>query len=232
MGTLINALSIIVGSIIGMFFRKGIKDEYQLTINQALGLSILLIGLNGVLTNMFIVVDNVIKSQYELLLVVSLSIGSLIGAYLNIDGYLNSIAHKLEKRFKITGFALGFVNASLVFCIGAMAIIGSINDGIFHDTSTLLVKSMLDFVTCIILTSSLGIGVLFSAFSVLLYQGSITLFASYLNNFLSPEILAQICCVGYSLLMLTGLNFMNITKIKVANFLPAILIAALLATLI
>ena len=231
MGTIINAISIILGSIVGMFFKKGIKDKFQIGINQALGLAIALIALNGVLTNMLVIVDTQIKSQYELVLVVSLTIGALIGVFFNIDDHLNSIGSFLEHRFRIKGFALGFVNASLIFCIGAMAIIGSINDGINHDPSTLIVKSMLDFVTCIILASSLGIGVAFSAFSVLIYQGLITIFASYLSVFLSPDVLAQLCCVGYSLLIMTGLNFMNITKIKVANFLPAILVACLLATI-
>lgn len=231
MGTIINAISIILGTIIGLIFKKGIKDKYQLGINQALGLSIALIGLNGVLTNMLYVDNNIIKSQYELILIVSLTIGSFIGNYLDIDKHLNSIGSILENKFNIKGLALGFINASLIFCIGAMAIIGSLNDGIYNDSSILIVKSMLDFVTCIILASSLGIGVMFSSISVLVYQGLITISASYLAIYLNDIVLAQICCVGYSLLIMTGLNFMNITKIKVANFLPSIIVVFLLATL-
>ena len=231
MGTIINAISIIFGTIIGLIFKKGIKDKYQLGINQALGLSIALIGLNGVLTNMLYVDNNIIKSQYELILIVSLTIGSFIGNYLDIDKHLNSIGSILENKFNIKGLALGFINASLIFCIGAMAIIGSLNDGIYNDSSILIVKSMLDFVTCIILASSLGIGVMFSSISVLVYQGLITISASYLAIYLNDIVLAQICCVGYSLLIMTGLNFMNITKIKVANFLPSIIVVFLLATL-
>lgn len=224
MGTIVNAIAIIIGSLIGCLLKKGIKESYQKSLNQALGLAIVLIGLNGLLSNMLIVVDGHVKSQYEMILIVSLAMGVLMGEVLRIDDKLNGLSYKLEKKFKLSGFALGFISATLIYCVGAMAIIGALNDGLLNDSSVLYLKATLDGISSILLTASMGIGVLFSFIPVILYQGLVTVLASSLSSFLQGELLATVCMVGYSLVMIIGLNFLLDAKIKTANFLPALII--------
>ncbi|MFI3284223.1 MAG: DUF554 domain-containing protein [Erysipelotrichaceae bacterium] len=223
-GTIVNATSIALGALIGLGLKKGIKQSYQDSLNQALGLAVFIVGLNGILTNMLSMDGTTLKSDHEMVLIVSLALGVLIGEVLKIDDRLNSIAGKLEKRFHLSSFSTGFVNASLVYCVGAMAIVGSLNEGLLNDPSVLFLKSALDGISSILLSATLGLGVVFSAIPVFIYQGSITLLAGFLEPILQGELLVQICMVGYVLVMSIGLNFMKVTNIKIANFLPAILL--------
>lgn len=224
-GTVVNTIAIILGGIIGCFLKKGIKKEIEETLYKALGLAIIIVGLNGVLTNMLSVSDNgVISSRNELLLVVSLAIGTLIGEWGSLDRRLEAFSSRIEKKFSVNGFSEGFISASTIFCVGAMAIIGSINDGVLHDSSVLYTKSLLDFTVALVLSATFGIGVIFSFVPVFIYQGAITLFSSYLQGYLAGELLCRVCMTGYSLVMVIGINFLFNTKIKTVNMLPSILI--------
>jgi len=227
MGTIVNAISIVVGSLIGFFLKKGIDEKYQSGINMALGLSVVIIGVNGIITNCITVESNNLVSHYELLIVISLIVGVYIGERLSLQDKLNGMSENIEKKFNLSGFARSFVNGTIIYCVGAMAIIGALNDGLLHDPSVLYIKSILDGITSIILSATMGIGVVFSAIPVLIYQGSITLLANNLQSVLQGELLNQICAIGYILVLCIGLNFMKITKIKTANFLPSLLIPVL-----
>ena len=224
-GTLINCAAIIAGGLLGLVFKKGIKPSFETSINKALGAAILIIGANGAISSMFRVKDDgTLSSSGELLLVIFLVVGTLIGELLRLDDRLNGLSKALEKRFRLSGFAIGFVNATILFCVGAMAIIGAINDGLRGDTSVLLIKSTLDGISAIVLGASLGVGVIFSAVPVLLYQGGISLFSGYIGQALAGDLMTQVCAVGYAIILCIGINFLASSRIKTANMLPAVLL--------
>ncbi|MGN0572384.1 MAG: DUF554 domain-containing protein [Acutalibacteraceae bacterium] len=221
-GTLVNCVAVIAGGSIGLIFKKGIKDSFTESVNKSLGLAILIIGLNGVISNMFSVADGKISSSGELLLVVYLVIGTLFGEMLKLEQRFNGFCTKIESKFRAGGFASGFVNGTVLFCVGAMAIIGSINDGLQGDSSVLFVKSALDFTTAIIFGATLGFGVIFTFIPLLIYQGGITLLAGSLSGILQGDVLTQLCAVGYSIIMAIGINFIFDKKFKTLNMLPSI----------
>lgn len=224
-GVIINGVAVIVGGMIGLLFKKGIPDSIEKSMNKAMGTVVIIIGLNGIITNMFsIKSDGSLHSSGELLLVVSFAIGTLIGELLKLDEKIESFSGKIERHFHIEGFTNGFITASSIFCIGAMGIIGSINSGLTGDHSTLITKSIIDFVTAIVLASSLGIGVMFSFIPVVVYQGLICIFAGLLSNILVGELLTQVCMVGFTLIICVGLNLMANLKFKTVNMLPALFI--------
>lgn len=224
MGTIINVVAIIVASILGVLLKKGLPDRIQKGIMLALGLGLITISLGGFLTYFLKVDGDQLTSSRELLIIVSLVIGTLIGEWIDIDTRLNRWAENIEIKYKLPPLAKGFIAATLIFCVGAMAIVGSIEDGISGDYNTLVIKSVLDFVTALVLASTLGIGVIFSAVSVLIYQGSIYLLASQAANLVTPEIISSLSMIGNILLIAIGINFMEIKRIRVANLLPALLI--------
>ena len=223
-GTLVNAAAVILGSLIGLMLKKGIRESWQDGINKALGAAVIVIGFNGVIANMFTYSQGRLSSSGELLLVASLVVGTLFGEMISIDSALARLSSRIEKRFSAGDFAAGFMNASVLFCVGAMAIVGSLNDGLTGDATTLYVKSALDFTSAVIMSSAMGIGVLFSFIPVLVYQGAISLFASGLQGLLAGELLDQVCTVGYALILCIGMNFFLKEKIKTANMLPGVLV--------
>jgi len=158
-------------------------------------------------------------------MLVCLALGMAIGEIIRIDDHLNAFGQKIEAKAGVDGFAKGFVNASLLFCVGAMAIFGALKDGISGDSSVLLVKSMIDAITAFILSTSLGIGVAFSGVSVFLYQGAIAMMATYIQPFVTDAMMMNICTVGYAIVLMIGTNMLGLTKIKLANTLPAIVLA-------
>lgn len=226
MGTLVNIVSIIIGGSIGLFFKRLFNEQRQNSIMEIIGLAIAFIGLCGALKSALVVdpLSLEISDNGGLMVLCSLVIGLIIGEYFDFDQKLSNIGKFVERKFNLKGFVLGFVNASLIFCVGAMAIIGAINDGVLNDPSVLYLKSAIDFVTAIMLCSTLGFGVIFSAISVGLYQGILTILATLVKDVLSISLLNNICLIGYLLVMVIGLNFLKVTKIKVANLLPAMLI--------
>lgn len=224
MGTLINVAAIIVASLLGVILKKGLPDKIQKGIMLALGIGLVALSLGWFLQDFLIVDSEGLRTHSDLLIILSLVFGVLIGEWIDIDMRLNRWAENIEKKYNLPPLAKGFIAASLIFCVGAMAIVGSIKDGLYGDMTTLIIKSTLDFVTAMILSSILGIGVIFSAFSVLIYQGSITLLAQAAQSFLTADMISAVSMVGNILLIAIGINFMEIKRIKVANMLPAILI--------
>ncbi len=232
MGSIINGIAIVIGGFIGLLLKKGIKDELKQSLFQVIGIGVFLIGLAGTLTNMLYIVDNKLKSNGELLLMISLIVGVFIGELLKIDDFLNGLGKKIEDKFHLVGFASSFVNASIIFIVGAMGIVGSIEEGLFGNYNILVVKSFIDGITSIIFGATLGVGVVFASIPVMLYQGSITLLASQLSTILVGDLLRDLCIVGYALVMSIGLNFLLRDKIKIANCLPSLLIVILYHLLI
>lgn len=227
MGTLINVGAIIIASILGVIFKRGLPEKIQKSIMLVLGLGLIALSLGWFLKDFLIVNQDGISTHSDLLIIISLVIGVMIGEWIDIDMRLNRWAENVEKKYNLPPLAKGFIAGTLIFCVGAMAIVGSIQDGLYGDITTLVIKSALDFITAMILASVLGIGVIFSAFSVLLYQGSLTLLAMTSADILSIEMIKAVSMVGNILLIAIGFNFMEIKKIKVANMLPAIFIPIL-----
>jgi len=215
LGTIVNTAAIICGSIIGLLFRDGIPEEYNDTVMKAIALAVILIG-----------ILNALKTENLLLLIISLAIGSIIGEYFKIEYRLESFGKWLETKFSggRNEISKGFVVSSLLFCVGSMAIIGSLESGLTNNHQTLFAKSVLDGISSIVFASSLGIGVLFSSISVFIYQGFITLTASFLKQFLIASVIADMSAVGGLLIVALGFNMLKFEKIKVGNMLPAIFI--------
>ena len=231
-GTIVNAAAIVAGGTVGVLVKKGIPSHLEEALHRAMGLAVIVIGMNGVITNMVTANgDGTLSSSGELLLVFSLVLGVLVGEILRIEEGLNGLSQTVEKKLHLSGFAASFVSGTLIYCVGAMAIIGSINDGLNADSSVLLVKSTLDGISSIVLGATMGPGVIFAAIPVVLYQGSITLLAGVLSTVLQGELLRQICAVGYVLVACIGVNFMSSYHIKTANFLPALLVPPLWAAI-
>lgn len=214
-GTIVNSIAIIIGSLIGIILKKGIKDDYKNTIMDGIGLSVVIIG-----------ISSGIKAQNIILIISSIVLGSIIGEIIGLESRLNYLGDNMEKRFgkDDSNFSKGFVTASLVYCIGAMAIIGSLESGLTGNHETLFTKSVLDGISAIIFASTLGIGVAFSAIPVFLYQGSITILSGGLKDIMTPELINEISAVGGILIMAIGVNILEIKKIKTGNMLPSIFI--------
>lgn len=226
MGSLVNAGAVVIAGLIGLVLKKSMKASVETAVLQMVGLSVFLIGLSGVLKSMLVIDPDtlVIKDQRALLLLVGLVLGILLGEWWQLDGRLMAFGQLIERRFGREGFSAGFVNASLIFCIGAMAIIGALNDGMNGDPTVLYVKSAIDFVTGIVLASTLGFGVIFAAIPVLVYQGGLTLLAAWIAPYVSTALIGQVNLLGYVMVMVIGMNFLGFVKIKTANMLPALLV--------
>ncbi|MDL2273236.1 DUF554 domain-containing protein [Oscillospiraceae bacterium OttesenSCG-928-G22] len=220
-GTLVNTAAVVLGALIGLLLKKGIPERINNAIIKVEGIAICIIALNGILVSMFTVADGRLKDDGGLLLLISLVLGCVLGEAVRLSDRLDQFGRFIESKFRASNFARGFVNTSLIICIGAMAIIGALNDGLTGDSSVLFMKAAIDFITCIVLAASLGIGVAFAAIPVFLLQGGVALLAKQLAPFLTDPLLNSICMVGYTLVLLIGINFLLDTKIKVANVLPA-----------
>ncbi len=224
MGTIINAAAIVVATLIGMTFKKSLSERIQHSIMLVLGLALAVLSIGWFMSDFLVVEEGGLSTRYDLLVIVSLVVGTLIGEKTDIDGRLRRFANGIEKRYDLPPVAQGFISGTLIFCIGAMAILGAFQDGLYGDMTTLLVKSVLDFITAMMLASVFGIGVMFAAVSVLIYQGSITVAAYYAGMFLTEPMILTMSMVGNILLVAMGINFMKLKDIKVANMLPALLV--------
>lgn len=212
-GTIVNALAVLAGAGAGLALKRGIPERYQQTIMQGLGLAVILIGL-----------QMAFKAQNILVVIISMAAGAAAGELVDIDKRLQQVSQKLSDHLGNghDNVAEGFMTASLVFCIGAMAVVGSVQEGLTGDTTTLYAKSMLDAITAAVLASGLGLGVALSSISILLYQGTITLLAGFFSSLLSDTAIKELTAVGGLLIIGIGLMMLDIKKIKVANLLPAI----------
>lgn len=222
LGTIVNSLMIILGSLIGLFIKGKVNEKLSSTIMNGLALCVIYIGISGAL-----------KGNNTIVMIISIAIGGLIGEIIDIDLKLENLGKRIEKRISNKkdnlSISEGFVTSTLLFCIGAMAIVGSIESGLNHNHNTLFAKSILDGISSIIFSSTLGIGVMISSISVFLYQGSITLAAGTLSYILNDAAITNMTAVGSLLIIGLGLNVLGVTKIKVSNLLPSIIIAIILS---
>lgn len=219
LGTIVNAVAICAGTLLGVFLRSGIPNKYKETSVTALGLAIVLIGLKGAW-----------ETNNSLILIAALVLGGIIGEALRIEDSLQRFGQKAEQYLGKSGnVGEAFVTATLVYCVGAMAIMGSLQSGLTGNHETLFAKSLLDGISSIFFASTLGIGVALSALSVFLYQGAITLGAKWLSVLISGPMISEMNAVGGILVVAIGLNILEVKKTRVGNLLPAIPVAALLA---
>lgn len=221
LGVIVNVLTVVVGACIGLLFKKGIPERVSNAAMIGLGACTLYIGISGSLCG-----ENV------LILIASVVLGAISGTLLNIDGAVNKLAQMVESKFKKEGkkfsIAEGFVSATLLFCVGSMTVTGSIQAGLTGDSTILITKATLDLVSSMMLASSLGVGVLLSAVSVLVIQGGLVLLAGVVSPFMSAGAINEMTCAGSLLIVMIGTNLMGITKIKVADYLPAVILAPII----
>lgn len=225
LGTIVNVAAILAGALLGKFLEKGISEEVKHTVLQGLGLGVLLVGASMALeTNKIIVV------------LVSLMLGAVIGELIGIERILDNWGNALEKKVSANGgagnIARGFVAATLIYCVGAMAIMGALESGLTGNHDILYAKSLLDGVMSVVLASTMGIGVAFSAIPVFLYQGTITLLAQWVAQFMTEPIIAEMTSVGGVLIVGIGINILEIKTIRVGNLLPSILVVFFLGFLL
>lgn len=227
LGTIVNVLAIVIGSGIGMLCKGGLKERFQQVLMQACGLATMFIGMAGAFEMIFTVEDGKIRSGSTMLVVISLVLGGLIGEAINIEKGLDGLGENLKKLVRASGdnrFVDGFVTASLIVCVGAMAICGPLEEGLTGNSQTLLIKSILDLVIVAVFSSVYGLGVSFSALSVGVYQGLITVFAVFIAPFMSEQLITNLSGVGSVLIFSVGLNLLFPKKIRVGNLLPALLV--------
>ncbi len=225
LAVIVNTLTVLIGSAIGLLLKKGIPERITDTLMKGLGLCTLYIGWSGTL-----------KGENTLVLILSMAIGIVIGEGLDLDSRLNHFAKGIENCFKKNGeqisVAEGFVTASLLFCVGAMTIVGSLQAGLSGDYEMLFTKSVLDLISSMVFASSLGVGVMLAAVFVFVFQGGIVMLAQFIAPFLTDAVIAEMVCSGSLVIFALGLNIVGITKLKVLNFLPAIFLPIALCPLL
>lgn len=224
-GVIVNVITVILGSLAGLLFKKGIPERVRSAAMTGLGACTLYIGITGSL-----------EGENVLIVIASVVLGAIVGTLIDIDGAINTLAKNVETKFKKEGqsvsIAEGIVTATLLFCVGAMTVTGSIQAGLTGDNSILITKATLDLVSSMILASSLGLGVLLSAVSVFVIQGGLVLLAGLVAPFMTVGAIGEMTCTGSILIIMIGTNLMGITKIKVADFLPAIVFAPVIYNLV
>lgn len=235
LGTIINTAAIILGGLSGHFFRKALKERHQSSLTSACGVSVLFIGIAGAMQGMLTIQDGVITSGQTMLVTLCLATGTLIGEIINIEDAFEKFGEWLKMKSgnaKDKDFVNAFVTASLTVCIGAMAIVGAIQDGIFGDWSLLATKAVLDFIIIMVMTCSLGKGCAFSAIPVLIFEEVITIFASFLKPVMTELAMEYLSLIGSILIFCVRLNLVWGKKIRVANMLPSVVLAVVAALII
>lgn len=230
LGTIANTVAVILGGALGLLLKNGIAKRFEKILMQALGLATIFIGVSGVLEHMLTVVNGSISTQGTMLLIFSLVIGCLLGEWIDIESKMEMLGIKIKALARVKNdnrFVDGFVTASLIICVGAMAIVGAVQDGLTGDSSMLVAKALLDFVIVAVLTAAYGIGVAFSAIPIFVYQGGITLIAALFGSVISDVLIAELSFVGNALVFCVGVNLVREKTFRVANMLPALLIPML-----
>ena len=225
-GSIINAVLIIAGTLCGLLFKKVLPDRLKSTLLQAVGLIVIFVGIGGAVSATLTFGEDGFGTKDTLNMILSMVLGTTIGELINIEDKLDRFGafcqKKLVKGNGKSTFAEGMVTASLIFVVGAMAVVGSLDNGIRGDNSTLVAKSIIDGITSVVLASTLGIGVMFSAFPVFVYQGAISLLGVYIEPYLTAAVISQMSFTGSILIFAIGVNMLGSAKIKVGNMLPAI----------
>ena len=230
LGTLINTAGILLGGMAGGLTRKLFREEQQEALTKACGVSVIFLGIAGAMEGMLKIEKNALTGANAMFVVLCISLGALIGELINIEDGFERFGEWLKQKSGSTndaGFTNAFVSASLTVCIGAMAVVGSIQDGILHDPSTLSVKAVLDFIIIAVMSSSMGKGCVFSAIPVFLFQGGVTLLSGLLAPLMTDAAIAGISMVGSILIFCVGVNLVFGKKIRVANLLPAVVLAVI-----
>lgn len=230
LGTLINTGAIVVGGLAGLLFGKNMKERIQETLQMACGVSTLVLGLGGAIAGMLSYEQGTFSTEHAMFIVICLALGGLIGEWINIEKGFETFGEWLKKKTgnsKDAQFVDGFLVSSLTVCIGAMAIVGSIQDGIYGDYTILATKGILDFVIVMVLTCSKGKGCIFSAIPVFLLQGSMTLLATLIRPLMTDLALANLSLIGNILIACVGINLVWGKKVRVANLLPALIFAVI-----
>ncbi|MBO5090638.1 MAG: DUF554 domain-containing protein [Clostridia bacterium] len=221
-GAVVNFFLVILGTFLGLLFKKGLPERIQNVLMTGMAFCVFYIGVTGIFD----------EKANILVIIACMAIGSVIGELIDLDKLVNKIGESIENKFNKNGsnlsIAKGFVSATLLFCVGAMTIVGSIDSGINGDNATLYSKSVIDCVAAMALTSSLGFGVIFASLSVLFIEGGLTLLATVVSPILTEYIISQMSVIGSLLIVALSLNMLGITKIKVMNFVPAILLPLIL----
>lgn len=215
LGTIVNTLAILAGCAIGLLLKRGINEKVTDAIMKGISLCVIYIGIDGML-----------EGSKTLTVIIAMALGAAIGTLLDLNGKMEKLGKMIEGRISNGGadIAQGFVTASLIYCVGAMAVVGSLQSGLNGDHSMLYTKALLDGISAMVLTASLGAGVGLSAASVFVYQGALTLLAGLIAPVLSDAVIAEMTCVGSILIAALGLNMLGITKLKVMDYVPAIFI--------
>ena len=227
LGTIVNTAAVVLGGGLGLLLKNGIAKKFETILMQALGLGTVFIGAGGVLKYMLVVEDGNIATRGTMLLIFSLVIGCILGQLLDIESQMEKLGVRLKAAVRIKNdnrFVEGFVNTSLIICVGAMAIVGAMEDGLSGDSSTLIAKAVLDFALVVILASTYGVGAMFSAIPIFVYQGAITVIAAMFGAVISDVLIGELSFVGSALIFCVGVNLVREKTFRVANMLPALLI--------
>lgn len=231
-GTVLNVIGVLAGGLIGLFLGKGLSKRFQDILMQASGITVLFIGISGTMEEMLKISENSLSSQGTMMMIGSFVIGALLGELLNLEQHMEEFGVWLRKKSKSDGdhtFIEGFLTTSFTICIGAMAVVGAIKDGIYGDYSILAAKTVLDTIIVCVMTVSLGKGCIFAAIPVAIFQGGFTLLASFIEPFLTDTAMSNLSLTGSMLIFCIGVNLIWGKKIKVANLLPTIFVAVIWA---
>lgn len=226
-GTLVNTAAVIAGSGLGLCLHKGLKKELEHALMCGCGVATIFIGIAGTLQGMLKIQDGGLETKGSMLLIFSMVLGSLLGELIGIEKRMDAVGERLKSLFHAENdnrFVEGFVNTSLIICVGAMAIVGSIQDGLSGDASMLIAKAVLDFVIVVVLASTYGIGVMCSAIAIFVYEGLLTFIARFAGSFIGEALIADLSYVGSALIFCVGINIAFGKKFRVGNMLPALLI--------
>lgn len=230
MGAIVNTIVVIIAGILGLLLKKGINEKNEIGVIRALGVAIMFIGISGVVSKMLVFNNGSFTLCGSMNLTISMSLGTLIGECFEIETKFESLGKVIKEKIKLedSKFVVAFVNTSLSICIGAMAIIGAMEDGLVHNPSTLYTKSVIDFVIVTIFSATMGVGAIFSAIPILVIEGGITLLSSACASFFTPQVIDAISMVGSVLIFCVGVNLVKPYQFKVANMLPALVVIVIL----
>lgn len=219
-GPVVNAISVIVGGGLGMILGARMPERVRVIVFQGIGMCVLLLGIQGAL-----------KTANPIIMIFSIAIGSIIGELLDLETRLAHLGDNLKKRISSSDprFTEGFLNASVIFCVGAMSILGSFEEGLGNGRSIVYTKSMLDGFTAMAMASALGLGVVFSSLTILIYQALLVLFASLLVSWLTPAVMTELTATGGIIILGIGINMLELLRIRLANMIPALLVVVILS---
>lgn len=233
LGTIANTAAVIIGGLIGLIFKKGLKESIQDSIMRVLGVSVIFLGVAGAMTGLLKVSEDGmgLETTGTMLMILSLVIGVILGELLKIEDHMETLGEKLKALFRVkkdTRFVEGFVTNALIICVGAMAVVGSLQDGLTRDASMLYAKAILDGMITIVFAASFGVGAIAAAIPLFVYQGGITLLAGFVAPYLTDQVIHNLSYVGSILITCTGINMLFDKRVKVGNMLPALVVVLIL----